>query len=148
MLAVLERDKRTRVATAACLRKVLPINAARGIRAVQDVAVRKERLERCRIASVTPFAAHIVAAVGRTVPIGQMASRGGIGVGEMTVSTSTLRERWPRTSEYRGQAHANGDTESIHVLTPMSSLHAPLSGELDVLRQDIHIKTDLGPHQS
>jgi hypothetical protein len=60
MLTLLKCDERARVARAARSRKVASIDRAGRIRTVQEASVSEERLERGRIASVTPLTPHIV----------------------------------------------------------------------------------------
>src|SRR3989338_7157357 len=66
------------------------MRAASARSGLQDSAVRQERLERGGIAAVALFAADVTAAVGRTIPIREMVRSGGLGSGEMAISTPAL----------------------------------------------------------
>ena len=80
--ARLKRDKRSRVAGAARLRKVSPVDRARRVRAVQDVPVREERFERRGVAAVAFLAADVVPAMSRVLPVGEMVRLGHLELGQ------------------------------------------------------------------
>jgi hypothetical protein len=62
-------------------------------------------LERGRVAPMTTLAPDVVAAMGRTVPVGQVILCGGVRVGEVAIRASTLLGlRMGREPEYRDQS--------------------------------------------
>src|SRR3990170_4204796 len=90
------------------------MRAASARSGLQDSAVRQERLERGGIAAVALFAADVTAAVGRTIPIREMVRSGGLGSGEMAISTpALLRHCRCREQEQPRKAKARSTTESL-----------------------------------
>jgi hypothetical protein len=87
--ALLEREERPDVAAAAGRRQVRPVHRASPVARIEDAVVREERLEDAGVAAVAPFAADVVARMGRALPVEQVLGVRWIDLCVMAVGAAT-----------------------------------------------------------
>jgi len=99
MLAALEGDVLPGVASTTGLGEISPVDRTGRVAAIQNAAVGRKRLEGGGIAAMALLTSHIVAPVGRAIPLVEMS--GGVWIREMTIGTTALLRRCGNGSHHK-----------------------------------------------